>query len=272
LDGRALFLLSFFISISLVTSWMDRIERNMLGAKEGVMVEDVEVARLLPAEIRAVIEEIALRHQKLPIEPKMDKETGAIIAEQAGTTVDVDKSLAKIMASPPGQKNELEIIWINPQYNKLDLIKAKKVIANYSTWFHGSSSRLQNIAAALKSLNNTVVWPGEVFSFNEMTGPRTAERGYLPAPIILNGGYDVDYGGGVCQVASTVFNAALIAGTPIIERHAHTKPVHYVPVGKDATVNYGYLDLRFKNNRNGPLIIKTSLQNGRIYVEIRGEQ
>jgi len=247
-------------------------ERNMLGAKEGVMVEDIEVARLLPAEIRAVIEEIALRHQKLPTEPRMDKETGQITAEQAGTTVDVDKSLANIMASPPGQKNELEIVWINPQYTKQDLIKAKNVIANYSTWFHGSSSRHENIEVALKSLNNTVVWPGEEFSFNETTGPRTAERGYLPAPIILNGGLDMDYGGGVCQVASTVYNAALTAGMPIIERHRHTKPVHYVPEGKDATVNYGYLDLRFKNNRNGPLIIKTSLQSGRVYVEFRGEK
>ncbi len=247
-------------------------ERNVLGVKEGVMVEDMEVARLLPSELRAVIEEIALKHQKLPIEPTMDKETGEIIAEQAGTTVDVEQSLAKIMASLPGQKNELEIVLINPQYSRQDLIKANHIIANYTTWFHGSSARYQNIGAALKSLNNTVVWPGEVFSFNETTGPRTAERGYLPAPIILNGGYDTDYGGGVCQVASTVYNAALIAGLPIIERHAHTKPVHYVPDGKDATVNYGYLDMRCKNNREGPLIIKTSLQNGRVYVEIRGEK
>jgi len=124
----------------------------------------------------------------------------------------------------------------------------------------------------LKSINNTLVWPGEVFSFNEATGPRTPERGYLPAPIILNGGFDVGYGGGVCQVSSTVYNAALLAKLPIIERHAHTKPVHYVPEGKDATVNYGYLDMKFMNNRDGPLIIKTTLQNGRIHVEFRGEK
>lgn len=251
---------------------MDRMERNVMGVKEGVMVEDIEVARLMPSELRAVIEEIALKHQKLPTEPSMDKETGEIKPELVGTTVDIDQNLAKILAAPPGQKMELEVILINPQYSRQDLIKANQIIANYTTWFHGSSARYQNIASALKSLNNTVVWPGEVFSFNETTGPRTAERGYLPAPIILNGGYDVDYGGGVCQVASTVYNAALIAGLPIIERHAHTKPVHYVPAGKDATVNYGHLDLRYQNNRKGPLIIKTSIQNGRIYVEFRGER
>lgn len=247
-------------------------ERNVLGVKEGVMVDDVEVARLMPRELRAVVEEIALKHQKLPTEPSMDKETGKIHPEQAGTTVDVDQSVAKILAASPGQEIQLEIVLISPQYTRQDLIKANQIIANYTTWFHGTSARYQNIAAALKSLNNTVVWPGEVFSFNETTGPRTAERGYLPAPIILNGGFDLDYGGGVCQVASTVYNAALIAGLPIIERHAHTKPVHYVPAGKDATVNYGYLDLRCQNNRRGPLIIKTSMQNGRIYVEFRGEK
>ncbi len=243
-----------------------------MGAQEGVMVEDIDVTRLLPGEIRDVIEEIALKHQKLPVEPSMDKETGVITAEQAGTTVDVEKTLAKIIASPPGQRNEVEIVWITPRYSKQDLINAKTVIGSYSTWFHGSPARYENIATALKSINNTVVWPGEEFSFNETTGPRTAERGYLPAPIILNGGFDMDYGGGVCQVASTVYNAVLTAGMTIIERHRHTKPVHYVPEGKDATVSYGDLDLRFKNNRNGPVIMKTSIYSGRIYVELKGEK
>jgi Uncharacterized vancomycin resistance protein len=247
-------------------------ERNMMGAKSGVMVEDIDVTRLLPGEVRAVIEEAALKHQKLPVEPSMDKETGRIKTERAGTTVDVEKTLAKVMASPPGQRNELEIVWINPRYTQQDLKNAKNIIGSYSTWFHGSSARYENIETALKSINNTVVWPGDEFSFNETTGPRTAERGYLPAPIILNGGFDMDYGGGVCQVASTVYNAALMAGMPIIERHRHTKPVHYVPEGRDATVNYGALDLRFKNNRAGPVIIKTSMNNSRIYVEFRGEK
>lgn len=245
-------------------------ERNVLGVKAGVTIEDVEVGRLLPGELRAVIEEISLRYQKLPVEPGVDQATGTIRSEQAGTTVDVDKSMARVIAAAPGQRVELEIIRVEPRYTRQDLEKANQTIGSYSTWFSGSPARQQNIATALQSMNNVVVWPGEIFSFNRATGPRTAERGYLPAPIILNGGFEVDYGGGVCQVASTLFNAVLQAGLPIIERHAHSKPVHYVPAGKDATVNYDYLDLRWMNNRNGPLIIKTSLQNGRIYAEIRG--
>ncbi|MDD3363960.1 MAG: VanW family protein [Syntrophomonas sp.] len=248
---------------------MDRIERDLLGVPEGVTVENVKVERLLPGELRGVVEEMAMRYQKLPIEPRLDQETGAIIAEESGTSVDVDKTLAQIQVAAPGQKVQLEIITSQPRHRSQDITNAKHPIAGYQTWFHGSPERYKNISVALKSINNTLVWPGEVFSFNEVTGPRTPERGYLPAPIILNGGFDVGYGGGVCQVSSTVYNAALLAKLPIIERHAHTKPVHYVPEGKDATVNYGYLDMKFSNNRNGPLIIKTTLQNGRIYVELR---
>jgi vancomycin resistance protein YoaR len=251
---------------------MDRIERDLLGVPEGVMVESVKVERLLPGELQGVVEEMAIRHQKLPVEPRLDRHTGVIIGEESGISVDVDKTLAKVREATPGQKVQLEIITSQPLHRSQDITNAKHPLAGYQTWFHGSPARYQNISVALKSINNTLVWPGEVFSFNEATGPRTPERGYLPAPIIINGGFDVGYGGGVCQVSSTVYNAALLAKLPIIERHAHTKPVHYVPEGKDATVNYGYLDMKFMNNRNGPLIIKTTLQNGRIYVEIRGEK
>jgi len=251
---------------------MDRVERNVRGVKEGVSIEDVSVERLLPGELRGVIEEMAMRYQKVPVEPRLDKETATIIPEEEGVIIDVEKTLTQIQAAPPGQKLSLEIVKSSPRYTRQDLLNARNNVAAYQTWFHGSSARYQNIASALKSLNNTVIWPEEVFSLNDTTGPRSAERGYLPAPIILNGAYDVDYGGGVCQVASTAYNAALLAKLPIVERHAHTRPVHYVPEGKDATVSYGYLDLKFRNNRNGPLIIKTGLQNGKIYVELRGEK
>ena len=78
------------------------------------------------------------------------------------------------------------------------------------------------------------------------------------------------YGGGVCQASSTLYNAALKAGLTITERHPHSKPVHYVPAGKDATVSYGDQDLRFINNRAGPLIVKASNNSGRICTEIGG--
>ncbi len=272
LDSRALFLMSFIISLSFWSSWMDKVERDVVGVRPGVTVENVEVERLLPPELRGVIEEMAMRYQKIPAEPRLDRATGNIIAEVYGISVDVDKTMGQVQAAAPGQNIQLELITSQPRHSSQEIANARDCIAEYQTWFHGSPARYQNISAALASINNSLVWPGEVFSFNEATGPRTPERGYLPAPIILNGGFDMDYGGGVCQAASTVYNAALLARLPIVERHAHTKPVHYVAEGKDAAVDYGDLDMKFVNNRKGPLIIKTTMHNGRVYVEIRGEK
>jgi vancomycin resistance protein YoaR len=86
----------------------------------------------------------------------------------------------------------------------------------------------------------------------------------------LKGSFDLGLGGGVCQVSSTLFNAALTAKLPIEERHAHSMPVHYVPVGRDATVDYGSLDLKFRNNRKGPVIIKMYVGGGQVMAEIWG--
>ncbi len=270
LDGRTLFLVTFLISLTIVGSWVEKMERDHLGAKKGVAIEGVQVGRLLPGELREVVEEMAIQEQRLPVEPSIDKQTGAIIPEKAGTIIDIGRSIDIIMAASEGQPVKLLRVKVKPRYKKESLEKVKQCLGTYATGFHGSGERYKNISVACGSINNTVLWPNQEFSFNETTGPRTAERGYLPAPIIIGGSFDIGYGGGVCQVSSTLYNAALKANLPIVERHAHSKPIHYVPPGKDATVSYGDQDLRFRNDRAGPLIIKTSMYRGRISAEIWG--
>ncbi|MEQ8201243.1 MAG: VanW family protein [Syntrophomonadaceae bacterium] len=248
-------------------------ERDAFGAKSGVSVEGVIVERLLPGELEEVVRGIALQYQKLPVEPRLDKQTGLIISEEIGYTVDIEATLARLRACQPGENVELRKIVLAPRHRGVEIKNAQQtVIGSYSTWFHGSPARYQNIATAMRSVNNTLLWPDQVFSFNEFIGPRTPERGYLPAPVILNGDLDVGYGGGVCQVSSTIYNAALAANLTIIERHSHSKPVHYVPEGRDAAVDYGGVDLKFKNNRSTAVIIKSSLYNGRLYIELRGAE
>jgi vancomycin resistance protein YoaR len=253
-------------------AWLDGIERNVRGINPGVCLEDLEMGGMLPDEARAVVDELALRYMKLPREPYLDKATGTIFAEIDGIDIDVETTLEELFKAEPYTNVQLRKTLIPSQRRGQDLQSARNRIGSYSTWFHGSPARSQNVAMALKSINNSVLWPGAVFSFNQTAGPRTPERGYMPAPIILNGGYEVGFGGGVCQVASTLYNAVLQAGLPVLERHGHTKPVGYVPEGRDAAVDYGYLDLKFQNNRPGPLILKTSYQGGKLYIEIRGEQ
>jgi len=269
-NSRALFLVTFFISISVLSSWIDKVERQINGVKPGVTIQGEDVGGLLKSEVRSVVEEMAIRYQKLPVEPTIDKETGEVIDEQDGYIVDIEKNIEKIFLAEENECLELEIIKVHSQYSGKTLKDANQVLGYFETWIRGSSERYTNISLAATSINNIVIWPGEVFSFNEIVGPRTPEMGYLPAPVILKEGSDMDFGGGVCQVSSTIYNAAQEASLRIIERHPHSKAIHYVPEGRDATVNYGYLDLKFANNYRGPIIIKSGITNGKLWVQIMG--
>ena len=117
-----------------------------------------------------------------------------------------------------------------------------------------------------------MILPGEEFSYNKATGPRTAESGYREANVIIGGELTPDIGGGVCQTSTTLYNALLLADLTILERHNHSIPVGYVPIGQDAAVAYGYLDLKFKNPFDFPIFLHTKLTGDRLYVYIYGDK
>ncbi|MEG1582303.1 MAG: VanW family protein, partial [Clostridia bacterium] len=148
---------------------------------------------------------------------------------------------------------------------------AKK--SKFATYFDsGNVPRASNICEALKAFDGKVLMPNEMLSFNETTGKRNAENGYLPAKIISGGKYIEGYGGGVCQASTTLYNAALIAGLEIIEVHQHSLKVGYVDASFDAMVNIGSSDLKMKNNYSYPLIISAGAANGMASVTIFGKQ
>ncbi|MGE5390016.1 MAG: VanW family protein [Deltaproteobacteria bacterium] len=227
---------------------------------------------LLPAEVRQVVGEMAVRYQTLPREPSLEKESGRVISGRDGQIVAIQPNIRAVMEAPPGKHLKLRVLKIKPMYRSEDLMTANHCIGYYATGVGGNSQRHTNITLACEALNNTVIWPGQIFSFNDVVGPRTPERGYLPAPIILKGQHDIDYGGGVCQAASTIYNAMLESGLKLIERHAHSKPVPYVDKGRDATVGYGYMDLRFHNGYDYPVIIKAGMHSGKLEVQILGRE
>lgn len=144
-----------------------------------------------------------------------------------------------------------------------------KPIASYSTpLLNKNSDRVYNIKLAAKKINGYKLKPDETFSFNDVVGKRDSESGYRKAPVIIDKEFEDDIGGGVCQLSSTIFNAADRAGLQITERHSHSRPVTYVPAGRDAAVSFDYLDLEFKNNKKYPVIIKVSVEKSRVYVSI----
>src|SRR6185312_5721059 len=119
-------------------------------------------------------------------------------------------------------------------------------------------------------IDGTLVAPGSTFSFNGTTGDRSAEKGFLEAPVIVNGELQTGLGGGVCQVSTTVFNAAFEAGLPITARTNHALYISHYPQGRDATVNYPDVDLKFVNDTGHWLLLRTFVGSSSLTVTLYG--
>lgn len=132
-------------------------------------------------------------------------------------------------------------------------------------------NRVSNISLACKSISGMQLMAGEEFSFNSVTGKKTSSRGYKYAPVIFKGEKSYGIGGGVCQVSTTVYLAAVNANLKITERHAHSESVAYAPGGNDATVVYGEKDFKFKNNLDESIYIYTWVENEKVYAKIVGK-
>lgn len=142
-------------------------------------------------------------------------------------------------------------------------------VASYTTSVSDSTGgRKTNVKLALSRVNGMVVKPGETVSFNKITGPHTAECGYQPATVILNGEYVEDIGGGICQASSTLYNALLLTGTKILEVAKHSIPVKYVPLSLDAMVSEGIADLKWTNTLSYPMYIHTHFTTESVTVDI----
>ncbi|MED4589409.1 VanW family protein, partial [Priestia flexa] len=148
-------------------------------------------------------------------------------------------------------------------------------IASFTTKFRpNDTGRNRNIQLSAEAINNTILGPGDYFSYNSVVGPRTVERGYQQAPEIINKELVMGIGGGICQTSSTLFNAVDKAGVQIVARSHHSKDVGYVPKGRDATVSWNGPDFKFMNNKSYPIIIKTytNVAGGTLTVEVRTAQ
>lgn len=162
-------------------------------------------------------------------------------------------------------------------YGKYSLEKSLKpagyhsVYASYATRYSRSTTydrtREVNLRLACNAINGTVLKPGQMFSFNQIVGERTEAKGYKPGHIFASGSTVSAIGGGVCQVASTVFNAALISNFKIDQRSQHSKRVAYVPLGRDAAIYWGSKDLKFTNTSNTNIKILASAKNGVISIK-----
>lgn len=186
--------------------------------------------------------------------------------------------LTKLSDEIVGTINSLEIgennIIIEEKYHELkpktDVSKLKDIdtkISSATTYFSGGTGRGLNIANAASKINNTVLMPGEEFSYEKAVNPITLDNGYHMAPVIVSGKSANGIGGGVCQVSTTLYNTQLKAGILPTERYNHSKSVSYVKKGLDATLATGSKDYKFKNTYDYPILIHAYTVGGQLTIE-----
>ncbi len=241
--------------------------------KEDVYFEGENIGGVKRTEVLEKIKEHATKIDVAAKDASMDASTWKITEEKPGLRVNIEKTLENILNAEQGQEIELIVERTYPNITSRVLKNNIVEIAASSTpIIDKSQSRTNNIELAAKKINNKILSAGEEFSFNRVVGRRTEDKGYEYAPIIIRtdeGPKKGDgVGGGVCQLSTTIFNAVEECGLEVTERHTHSSDVTYVPEGEDAAVSYGSIDLKFKNTRQYPIILKIYIESDTLIVKI----
>ncbi len=236
-----------------------------------------------PSKIESKVRAVALFRQKEPGEasvrfdpdPEKDGSEWFDYTEpEAGIKTDPDalwEAVTEAVGKNASADVDIEKWEIAPTTTLDDLKNMTQMIVQFKTHMVKSSNREHNVRLACSMINGTVLMPGEIFSFNETTGKRTKEAGFKEANVIVGGNrLEPGIAGGVCQVSGTLFNAVVRADLEIVERQHHSFELGYLTRGRDATVNYGTADLRFKNTSDYPIYISMYTIGREVYAEVYG--
>ncbi|HEU4413131.1 MAG TPA: VanW family protein [Polyangiaceae bacterium] len=236
------------------------------------------VWRVDETRARAKLEAIKARVDRDPVNARVDLVQHERLDEVPGRELDVAETLARLAALPP-EAGEVLVPALRERpaavtAAMLGSVDVRKVLAYYETSFSRRgkvAGRAVNIAVAAAKLDGRVLGPGETVSFNRVVGPRTEEAGFAHAPEIFEDEMKDGVGGGTCQVASTLHAAAVYGGLEMVERRSHSRPSGYAPLGLDATVVDGAVDLKIKNPHPFPLLIHAYLPRPTVLrVELLG--
>lgn len=244
-----------------------------LLAKENVTSGEYGSVTLQMTETRPVDVDIVPAYHELacdPVEPYYYY--GEIIESSYGYTLDWEYAVNTILESTWGQSLSVDMTPIAPKKTAAEVraVLFRDRMGSYSSPHTAIANRTHNLTLACQAINGTVINPGEVFSFNGVVGQRTAEKGYREATVYVGTESVGELGGGICQVASTIYNAALYADLEIVYRSPHIYYVTYVKGGLDATVYWGSLDFKFRNDTEYPIRINASVSGGYVHISIDG--
>jgi vancomycin resistance protein YoaR len=199
----------------------------------------------------------------------------AVVLARPGRTIALQATERSILAAAlsPGRRTARVVVTSQPPARTTAQARAMGIttrVSRYETIYGGDPNRIHNVQLVARLIDGKLIPPGATFSFNRATGARTAEKGFREAPVIINGELTTGLGGGVCQVSTTVFNAAYEAGLNITARTNHALYISHYPQGRDATVNYPDVDLRFVNDTAHWLLLRTFVGSYSLVVDLYG--
>jgi vancomycin resistance protein YoaR len=201
-----------------------------------------------------------------------DEETHTIVEESAGYGFDLEAAKQQLALAEEGTVVQIPFGTIEPEVTAAELEEELfgTELSSYSSPHTAIAARTNNLSVACAAIDGTILNPGETFSFNNIVGERTADKGYLAAAVYVSGDTVPELGGGVCQVASTIYMCTLEANLEVVERSEHMYAVTYVPMGMDATIYWGSLDYKFKNSTSSPLKITANVSGGYVNIAFYG--
>jgi len=201
-----------------------------------------------------------------------DPNTFSATKSSTGLTFDMDKAQAMLDSAGSGIDVVIPLIIVEPEVAKedIDSMLFRDVLAERTTRILGTSNRLNNIVLSSQAVNETLLNPGDEFSFNNIVGQRTAAKGYREAGAYVGGMTVLEIGGGICQTSSTIYDCVLHADLTVTERWEHRFTVAYLPLGSDATINWGSLDFRFINSTKYPIRVEAVVTGRDLEVKLIG--
>lgn len=220
-------------------------------------------------DIEAIYQEIHTEPVNATLDPAKDY---AVVEAVKGVSFDLEAAKRMLEEAQDGEQVQIPLQYTDPPMTTEEYREClfRDRMGTFSTNVSGTSNRKANVELAALHCNDTILLPGEEFSFNNVVGERTVANGFLAAPSYVNGESVDEVGGGICQVSSTLYNACLYANLEIDERHCHPYISAYVGAGFDATVSWGGPDYRFCNDTDFPIKIKASYGDSVVTCTIYG--
>ena len=209
-----------------------------------------------------------------PVDAVLDPDSHQVTQSSNGYQFDMEAAREAMSNAAAGDVLKFPLYDVLPDMDTetLKSMLFRDELATYTAYQSSGSNRATNLRLACEALDGKILYPGDTFSYNDTLGQRTPEKGYKQAAAYMDGETVQSYGGGICQPSSALYYCTLLADLEIVQRHCHTYPSSYVPMGMDATVSWGGPDFKFKNDTDFPIRIDAKADGGSVTVTLVGTE